>query len=174
MRPVLLIIFTLFLIKVKAQSEKRFNDTVNHYSIIFPAAWHYQIGDSVYRGIAFSASRESDRSRYYSNDNFNINIIKTPRKDLEKSFADLVRYLGTDSTASHTLIEKGDTTLNERKFKWLIETYKYPNDPVQMHHYDFLTVKDGKTYILTFTTYSVNFNKVKPLFDKIAGSFILH
>jgi hypothetical protein len=173
MRPVLLIIFTLFIIKANAQFET-FNDTANHYSIIYPTAWKYEIGDPVYRGIAFSASRVPVGKGDYARDNFNINIIKTPRKDLEKSFADLVRYLSDDSTSNFKVIEKGDTLLNGRKFKWLIETHKYPHSPTQMLNYDFLTVKEGKTYILTFTTFSNYFDTVKPLFDKIAGSFILH
>lgn len=42
-----------------------------------------------------------------------------------------------------------------------------------MHNYDFVTVKDGKTYILTLVTLSNSFEEVKPLFDKIAGSLIL-
>jgi hypothetical protein len=178
MRPVLLILFTAFIVQANAQSkikytEIRYTDTINHFSIIFPADWTFKERDTAFRGIAFSASRVPVGKGDYARDNFNINIIKTPKKDLEKTFSDLLRYL-TDDGGNTKIIEKGDTTLNGRKFKWLIESHNSPDGKkLQLHNYDFVTIRDGKTFILTMTTFSNYFDTSKPLFDKIAGSFKL-
>ena len=103
--------------------------------------------------------------------NFNINIIETPTKTLEKTFSDFLKYL--PEAKNYKLIDTGDTTFNSRKFKWLIETHSNEKVDIQMHNYDFVTLIDGKTYILTFATFSSSFNTDRPLFDKIAGSFVI-
>jgi hypothetical protein len=178
MRPVLLIIFATFVFQANAQLPKkykeiRYTDTVNLFSIIFPADWTFEERDTVFKGIAFSASRVPVGKADYAKENFNINVIKTPKKDLEKTFSDLVRYL-TEGGGNTKFIKKGDTILNGRKFKWLIESHNSPDSKnLQLHNYDFVTIRDGKTFILTMTTFSNYFDTVKPLFDKIAGSFIL-
>ena len=174
MRYFILVLLTIFITRVNAQSFSTYKDTVHHFSISYPADWIYEVNDTVYKGIVFSATRVPVGKGDYARDNININIINTPRKDLEKSFSDLLRYLSPGGSTYYKPIEKGDTTLNGIKFKWLIETHKMPDFDKLMHNYDFLTVKDGKTYILTMTTFSSYFDTIKPLFDKIAGSFIFH
>ena len=68
-------------------------------------------------------------------------------------------------------IDTGAITFNGIKFKWLIETHQNEGNNLRMHNYDFVTLKNDKTYILTMVTFSYAFDTVKPLFDKIASSF---
>jgi hypothetical protein len=169
MRLFLVSLFALILINVNGQSFITYADTINHFSINIPTGWKYGVNKNYPQlFIAYRTPlNQSDTSR----DNFNINVIETPNKNLEKSFSDFLKYL--PEAKNFQLIDKGDTALNGIKFKWLIETHKNANSDIQMHNYVFVTLKDGKTYILTMITFSRAFDTVKPLFDKIAGSFIL-
>ena len=110
---------------------------------------------------------KSDTSR----DNFNINIIETPNKNLDKTFADFLKYL--PEAKNFKLIDTGAVIFNGKKFKWLIETHQNEGNDLEMHNYDFVTFKDGRTYILTMVTFSYAFDTIKTLFNKIAASFKL-
>lgn len=106
-----------------------------------------------------------------SKDNYNLNIIATPNLSLENTY---MRFLAAlESTDNFELLNFGDTIINGKKFKWLIETHRYENDQIQMHNYDFVTYYNDQTYILTFTTFSNRFVLVKPTFIKIANSLVL-
>ena len=104
-------------------------------------------------------------------DNFNINIIETPNKNVDKTFADFLQSIS--NAKDFKLLDTGNTTSTGMKFTWLIETHKNKGNDVQMHNYDFVGLKDGKTYILTMVTFSYAFDMVKPLYDIIASSFTL-
>jgi citrate lyase synthetase len=45
---------------------------------------------------------------------------------------------------------------------------------LQLINYDFITLKDGKAYILTLITFPSYFEAIKPLLNKIAASFTLY
>ena len=170
MRNVLFIFFTAFIIKANGQSFVTYKDSVNHFSISIPAGWKYGINKN-YPSLILLAQRTPLSQADTSRDNFNINVIKTPNKTLDKTFADFLSDL--PDAKNFKLISSGDTTFNGMKLKWVIETHKNEFNEIQMHNYDFVTLKDGKTYILTMVTFSNSFNLVKPLFDKIASSFSL-
>ncbi|MDO6432892.1 hypothetical protein Q4E93_19950 [Flavitalea sp. BT771] len=76
------------------------------------------------------------------------------------------------STNDFTLLEKGDLTIHGLPYKWLIETHKN-TDGSAMHNYDFITYKDGRTYILTFVALSKDFDKYRQLFYQVAGTLVL-
>jgi len=170
MRTFLIIFLTVFIVKANGQSFISYKDTVNHFSIDIPVGWKYGVNKS-YPAIILLAYRTPAGPKDTSRDNFNINVIETPTKTLDKSFTDFLKYL--PDAENYKLIDTGATTINGLKFKWLVETHKHDKIDIQMHNYDFVTLKNGKTYILTLVTFSYAFDTVKPLFDKIASSFKL-
>ena len=170
MRNFLFIFFTVFMTKANGQSFTTYKDTINRFSINIPVGWKYGINKK-YPALVLLAQRTPLSQADTSRDNFNINVIETPNKTLDKTFTDFLKYL--PDAKNFKLINTGDTTFNGMKFKWLIETHTNDNNDIQMHNYDFVTLKDGKTYILTLDTFSYAFDTVKPLFDKIASSFTL-
>jgi hypothetical protein len=172
MRHLLLVLFTVFIIQVNGQSFVTYKDTIHHFSINIPEKWKYGASKDAY-GVVLAATRVPVGKADTARDNFNINIIQTPGKDLEKTFSSFMKYL-PDGVQNYKLIDKGDITLNGIKLKWLIETHKNESADIQMHNYDFVAFKNGKTYILTLVTFSYYFDTIKPLFDKIASSFILN
>lgn len=164
----LLVLFTLFIFQAHGQSFVNYKDTINRFSIDMPTGWKYGVNKS-YPEMILLAYRTPISKADTSRDNLNINTIKTPDKNLDKTFEDFLRYL--PDAKDYKLIDKGAITFNGIKFKWLIETHRNESNNLQMHNYDFVTLKNGKTYILTMVTFSYAFETVKPLFDKIASSF---
>lgn len=167
-----LFVISLLLLTAKAngQSFSTYTDTAHHFSIQIPTGWKYGVNKN-YPELLLIAQRTPVSSADTVRDNFNINTIETPHKNLDKTFSDFLSYL--PDARNFKLIATGDTTINGTAFKWLIETHANENSNIQMHNYDFVTVKNGKTYILTMVTFSYVFDAVKPLFDSIAGSFTL-
>jgi PsbP len=170
MRNFLIASLLICMIQVNGQSLIPYKDSINRFSIDIPEGWQYGINTN-YPSIVLLALRTPPRPAEQSRDNFNINVLSTRSKDLDKTFADFVKYLPNGN--KFKLIAKGDTSFNGMKVKWLIETHKNLNNNLQMHNYDFVALKEGKTYILTCVTLSSAFETVKPLFDKIASSFVL-
>lgn len=95
-----------------------------------------------------------------------------PDYDLEKVYSTLIQVIES-SRENFILIDHGDTIINGKKFRWLIETHKNKDVAIQMHNYDFLTIHHNKIYALTMTTFSPRFEVMKPTFIKIANSLIL-
>lgn len=171
MKYILLTVIAHFFISANGQSFITYKDTVNRFSIDIPVGWKYGTNKK-FPDLLLIAQRTPLNQTDNSRDNFNINVIKTPAKTLEKTFNDFLGYL--PDAKDYKLINTGDTTFNGVKFKWLIETHKNDNSDIQMHNYDFVTLKNGKTFILTLVTFSNSFDSVKSLFDKIASSFNLY
>ena len=170
MRNFLSILFIVFILKANAQSFVTYKDTVNHFSINIPAGWKYGINKN-YPGLILLAQRMPLSQADTVRDNFNINVIATPKKNLDKTFADFVKYL--PNAKKYKLLDTGSATFNGTKFMWLIETHESDVGNVQMHNYDFVALKNGKTYILTMVTFSYYFDSIKAMFYKIASSFSL-
>lgn len=168
MQQFLLVLFTVFIFQAHGQSFVNYKDTINRFSIDIPTGWKYGVNKN-YPDIILLAYRTPVNKADTIRDNFNINTINTPKKNLEKTFVDFLTYL--PDAKDYKLIDTGSTTFNGIKFKWLIETHKNESNNLQMHNYDFVTLKNGKTYILTMVTFSYTFEAVKPILDKIASSF---
>jgi len=169
MRQLFLTLFTLFIIQASGQSFITYKDTINRFSIDIPVGWKYGVNRN-YPAIKLLAYRTPLSQLDTSRDNFNINIIETPNKNLDKTFADFLKYL--PEAKNYKLIDTGDTAFNGIKLKWLIETHENEKN-IKLHNFDFVALKEDKTYILTMVTFSYAFDAVKPLFNKIAGSFRL-
>ena len=168
MRTILILIFTFFIIKANGQSFLHYTDTLNHFSIDYPANWNYE-AMPVQKGVVFSATK-IPVSKDSARDNINVSIIPTPTKTLEKTFADYLRYLGT--MPDYKVVETGDTTLNGTPFKWLLaHAINMYDQKTTMRNYNLVTIRNGKTFILTGTTFPHTYNEIRPLFDKIANSF---
>jgi hypothetical protein len=169
MRNLLFIFFTALIINANGQTLVPYKDTVNHFSIDIPTGWKYGVSKA-YPSIILIAQKTRTGPADTTGDNFNINVIETPNKTLDKTFSDFLGYL--PNAKDYKLIGTGDTSYNGMRLKWLIETHR-ENSNKQLHNYDFVALKNGKTYILTMVTSSSAFDAVKPLFDKIASSFQL-
>ncbi len=169
MRHFLVILFISFILQAKGQAFVTYKDTINKFSINIPVDWKYGINksypDMVLLGYRIPSSK-TDTSR----DNFNIHKIKE-NKTLEESFADVLFNL--TELKDYKLVENGEKSFNGSKFKFLIQTHTNDYAPLKMYNYDFVGVKNGTTYILTMVTQSFAFDRLKPVFDQIAASFVL-
>jgi hypothetical protein len=169
MRNFLPAFLVFFIVHANGQSFTTYTDTINRFSIHIPIGWKYGQNKNLPE-LKLIAMRTPSSQSDTTNANYNINIIETPNKDLEETFNDFLKYLDAEDLK---FIGIGDTILNGIKFKWLIETHKNSNSNILMHNYDLVTLKNGKTYILTMATFSHTFDTMKPLFDKVASSFVI-
>ena len=170
MRYFYTIFFILFLTVSNGQSFVTYKDTINHFMIDIPVGWRYGISKN-YPSLKLRAYRTPDSLTDTSKDNYNLNILQTPNLTLDETYS---KFLESIKEADNCkLVYSGDTNINGKKFKWLVETHTNEIDKIQMHNYDFVTYQNDKTYILTFTTFSKRFEIVKPTFNRISSSFFL-
>jgi hypothetical protein len=166
MRTSLILILTIFISRANGQSFFHYTDTLNRFSIDFPATWKYK-AEHAQKGVVLETTRVP-QGRDTARDIMNVNIIETPR-NLERTFAAYLHYI---STPDFKIVATGDTTLNGMQFKWLVSlSNNLYNEKIPMQDYDLVTVRNGKTYIITMMTFPRTYNEVKPIFDKIANSF---
>jgi hypothetical protein len=170
MRHLAIIILLFFTTAVNGQAFVNYQDTVNHFSIDIPVGWRYGIPKNNPQ-IKLMAYRTPLNANDTSKDNFNINIFKTPNIDLSKTYLRFFHSL--ISTENFKLIDSGTIVLNNKQFKWLIETHQDDIAKIQIHNYDFITYQNNMTYILTLVTFSDRFEALKPTFKKIANSLKL-
>ena len=169
MRYVLVTLFIFFANLSNAQSFVNYKDTINNFSINIPVGWKFGIPVK-YPTIKLIAYRMPLNASDTSKDNFNINIIETSNLNLDKTYSRFLESL--QRTDNFTIINQGDTLINGKSYKWLIETHNEA-DLIKLHNYDFLTYYNDKTYILTLVTFSYRFASIKNMFLKIAESLIL-
>ncbi|SIT92251.1 hypothetical protein [Pontibacter indicus] len=141
-------------------------DTVSNYQIGVPVGWKY--GVPADRSLALMAFRQKQTEEDVPRENFNLNILRRDEKSLDATYKKFLESIGT--AEGFTIIEQGDTVINNRKYKYLIESHKNKYSKEDMHNYVLFTNREGTILILTMVTISPNFETYKALFDKIALS----
>ncbi|MBJ6118608.1 hypothetical protein JAO76_10420 [Pontibacter sp. BT310] len=142
-------------------------DTVNNFEIGVPEGWLYGVPQN--KSVDFVALRQKTDTTDVPRENFNIFLLNKDEKDLTKSYKLFLESLRANSS-SFKVKEEGEITLNNRNYKWLIETHKNKHSGENMHNYVLFTNNGGRILVLTMVTISDNFNTYKPLFEKIASS----
>jgi hypothetical protein len=170
MKIVIITLLVTLAIKVSGQSFNDYKDSVNHFSIYIPVGWKYGLSKTqpTIKLIAYNVTTaQTDSLRF----NYNINIIETPHTTLNDTYLNLLKYLS--EVDNFKVIDSGQMVINNKDFKWLIESHKNVNAQVQMLNYDFISYQNDKTYVLTMVTFSKNFEYILETFWKIANSLRL-
>ncbi|WP_133242746.1 DcrB/PsbP domain-containing protein [Pontibacter virosus] len=165
-----LLLTLLILVSVKTisfgQELAIIQDTVKNYQIGVPVGWKY--GVPADQSLALMAFRQKHSEEDVPRENFNINILHHDETSLDATYSEFLKSIGT--VEGFTVIEQGDTVINDRKYKYLIETHKNKYSKEDMHNYVLFANRDGVLLILTMVTTSPNFESYRALFDKIALS----
>lgn len=141
-------------------------DTVNRFEIGVPIGWRY--GVPINRSVAFMAVREAQNEQDFPRENFNINILNRDEVDLATTYGHFLESIG--KTEGFKILEQGEKIVNDRKYKYLIETHKNKISKEDMTDYVLFTNDQGRILILTTVTTSENFEKFKNLFESIGLS----
>ncbi|MEJ8802162.1 PsbP-related protein [Pontibacter sp. H249] len=141
-------------------------DTVNGFEVGVPVGWRY--GVPANQSVNFIALRQKETEADVPRENYNINVLGRNEQDLDKTYKEFLASVG--EAEDFEVVEQGDTTINERRYKYLIEKHKNKHSGENMHNYVLVANKEGKVLILTMVTTSENFPKFQPLFDKVASS----
>lgn len=169
MKKYQLIALLLFSINCIAQTFTEYKG--EDFSIQFPETW--KIVPKEKSPLALVVFRQPEKSSERHGVTFNVNIFATPGYNLNKSYSGLLNSL--NESKNFELLENGTTTIADQNFKWFIESHSNNLDPKQkMHNLVFVTYKNDETYILTLVSFSEIFPTYKPVFEKIAASFILN
>ena len=167
MRNIIIIILTIFgWINSFGQELAIVKDTVHHFEIGVPVGWRY--GVPLDNSLEFVALRENQDEQDIPRENFNINIFNHKQVDLENTYEQFLISIG--KTEGFKIIEQGEKIINNRKYKYLIETHKNKISKDDMSNYVLFTNNAGEILVLTIVTTSENFERFKDLFESIALS----
>jgi hypothetical protein len=128
--------------------------------------WRY--GVPADKSVTFIALRQKLNDEDLPRENFNVNVLHKDEKDLEKSYNKFIESIG--KAEGFNIIDQGNKTIKERKYKYLVETHKNKLSKEDMSNYVLFANKDGVILILTMVTTAANFEKFKALFNSIATS----
>lgn len=167
MRIILFLILNLYSLTTSIGQELvMVRDTVNRFEVGVPIGWRY--GVPFNRSVAFMAVREAQNELDFPRENFNINILIRDEVDLDTSYGHFLESIG--KTEGFKILEQGEKIVNDRKYKYLIETHKNKISKEDMTDYVLFTNDQGKILILTTVTISENFENFKDLFESIGSS----
>ena len=166
-----LLFFSLCLLSVAyihGQDLISYKDTLYKFSIGIPVGWRYG-KPKTYPHLLLISIRQPVDTTEKMVETFNVNAVQEPNSNLDTAFSHLLKY--NSIADSFTVLEKGSTTINLKDFRWVVSTHRNKYNGQEVYNYDFMTYDDSKAYILTMTSTPKNFERVRPLFDKIAQSF---
>lgn len=148
-----------------AQTLKIYTDSAQRFRIGVPEGWVHTVpADGRLALMVLCPVGEGRR------ENYNINIYKSPARDMETAYTKFKAAIASAS-GSFKILEEGEKTVNGRKYKWFIETHKNRNNAqLDMHNYVFFTYANGMDKVLTMVTVSTRFESQRTLFEKIAGT----
>lgn len=169
MKYIIVFILTIFnWTSCVGQELVTIRDTVNHFAVGVPVGWRY--GVPVDKSLVFVALRQKQNDQDISRENFNLNLLHHDETDLSKSFKKFTESIRR--AEGFKIIDEGEKTINNRKYKYLIETHKNTISNEDMSNYVLYANKDGEVLVLTMVTTFENFEKFKSLFDSIAISLV--
>jgi hypothetical protein len=168
-------ILSVFLVLLAGHSISQdlvvYRDTVNNFSVGLPKGWTYQVVNNATTSIKLTVFRSKESETDAPRESFNVNIVGFPNSDIGEAYSGMVKSIS--ARAGYRLVSEGDTTIEGRKYKWLIEQHSNTKSNESMTAFIYLGYKDGLAYMLTFATITSAFEKYAALFRRISTSFKL-
>ena len=152
--------------KASCQELVLIRDTINHIQIGVPSGWQYAI--LIDQMVDFIALRQKVDENDVLIENFNINIFPSENKSFNTSFKAYIQSI--DKAKNFKILEQGIQKINQRKYKYIIESHENNLNGVPMIHYNFFTNDKDRVIILTMVSYPDRFSKYRDLFNQIALS----
>ena len=168
MRRLSIVILVAFLSLGKGWSQELVlvKDTVNNLQIGVPAGWKFAV--LVDQLVYFIAYRQKTDVDDVLIENFNINIFTSENKNFNSSFKWYIKSIS--DAKGFKILEQGNQKINQRKYKYIIQSHENDLNGVPMIHYNFFTNDKGRVVILTMVSYPGQFANYRNLFSQIALS----
>jgi len=163
---VVIIVAFLFLGKGWSQELVLVKDTVNNLQIGVPSGWKFAV--LVDQLVDFIAYRQKVDANDVLIENFNINIFTSENKNFNSSFKWYIKSIS--DAKGFKILEQGNQKINQRKYKYIIQSHQNDLNGVPMIHYNFFTNDKGRVVILTMVSYPDQFANYRNLFSQIALS----
>jgi hypothetical protein len=166
-------ILSIFLVLLARHSISQdlfvYRDTVNNFSVGLPKGWTYQEFNNATTSIKLTVFRSKDTETETPRETFNVNILHFPNSDIGEAYSSMLKSIS--ARTGYRLISEGDTTIEGRKYKWLIEQHSNIKSNETMTAFIYLGYKDGLAYMITFATITPAFEKNAALFRQISTTF---
>jgi len=169
MKHGIVVLILFFSLGSYSQDLVPYKDTINLFSIGIPVGWRYGISKDYPSIKLFAQEAVAGSDGLLAN--YNINIFSTSDSTFDKVYTSFIQSLR--STKNFQLLDSGNATINEIRYRWIMETHENSQAPIKMCNYDFMTYKNRTAYILTFVAPQKVFDRYKKLFDKVANSLRL-
>ena len=155
MRRLSIVIIVAFLSLGKGWSQELVlvKDTVNNLQIGVPSGWKYAV--LVDQLVDFIAYRQKVDANDVLIENFNINIFTSENKNFNTSFKWYIKSIS--DAKGFKILEQGNQKINQRKYKYIIQSHENELNGVPMIHYNFFTNDKGRVVILTMVSYPDQF-----------------
>ncbi len=135
------------------------------YSIDIPNGWEW--GTGLMGSDLFAIAPEGEDT---GTANFNVMVGSSGGLDLDTLYGESIKGL-KDLLDDVEIEQSGTGRLGSLRAKWHINSYLFQGSELKVLQY--VAVKDGTAYALTFTTSDADFGHYRPTFDGIVHSFSL-
>ena len=155
-----LLLFTITTLQTACYSQENriFVDPTEKYEIEIPKEWTVKkLSGS---NLLVRASGKSPVKF------FTLVIAKSEISDLEQSYTDFVYKMS--GSEGFKIIRQGEKIINDRKYKWFIESHKSRRNGLEETSYILFTNKEGKTLQVIMVADPQNLEIAKTQFDQIA------
>ncbi len=169
MKVLILIFFITINAKCFSQNLFLYRDTINNFSIGLPKAWKYQIINDASTSIKLTVSRLTNIDNERPRETFNVNVLSFPNSNIDTVYSDMLKTISTRS--GYKLISEGDTTMESKKYKWLIEQHTNNYTKETMTAFIYLGYNRNLAFMITFATIASSFKEYELLFRQIGSSF---
>lgn len=147
-----------------------FTDTVNRFTIQVPPGWQYGV-DKNNPNIKLVAYRTYSGSGQRATEHFSLNVLNKPNSSLNEEYNMLIEALTASGNFNKT--EEGVAAIHGQTYRWFVELLRVSQQDTRMNLV-FVTYKNGRTYLLTFTAFPGTFPEYRPLFQEVANSLVIH
>jgi len=168
---VLFLFFLLFWTSAGyGQEFTPYQDSLYSFKIGIPAGWRYG-KPKTYPDLLLIGIRQTSDTTEKVVENFNVSVVRAPNSSLDTTFSRLLKY--NSLADDYAVVQKGATTISEQNFRWVISTHTNKYNAQLMYNYVFMTYDGARAYILTMVSTPKNFETYRPLFEKIAQTFVV-
>lgn len=171
MKIITVIFFLVFCKASFSQDLSVYHDTTYKFSIGIPKDWKHQKISDDKTSIKLNVVREQNKETDTPRETYNVNILAFPNSNIDLAYLTMLQSIS--KREGYKMISEGVTTIDNKKYKWLIEQHTNIKTKESMTAYVYLGYNDNLAYMVTFATVTPAFKTYESLFRQISSTFRL-
>jgi hypothetical protein len=154
-----------------SQDLTLYTDSTYNFTIGIPKDWKYQPLDISNMGLKLNVIKPRESDLDTSKVSFNVNLVPFPNSNIDTAYANMKKTISARN--GYRFIGEGDTMIDGKKYKWIIEEHSSITTKEPMTAYIYLGYKDNHAYMVTFSASTPDFEKYRLLYKQIGSTFRL-